>query len=101
MWEIFRYGSIPYYGMSNKEVIEKVVEEDYRLPSPENCPEEIYQWMLECWNKEPEERPSFKELYNRIERKWEETLPNQPSEEKSNLNVNAEYDPLSMPSYES
>jgi len=67
MWEIFSYGTIPYYGMSNSELVEKVVEGGgYRLPSPRNCPEEIYRWMLECWNEEPEKRPSFTELCNRI-----------------------------------
>jgi len=49
--------------MSNKEVIEKVLS-GYRLEKPENCPNEIYQIMMQCWNKNPQERPSFKEIYN-------------------------------------
>jgi len=65
--------------MSNVEVVTKVVEEAYRLPSPKKCPEEIYQWMLDCWNREPGQRPNFKELYNRIERKWENSFQTQPS----------------------
>jgi len=77
MWEIFSYGMIPYAGLSNVEVIEKVTIEGYRLPSPKNCPKEIYQWMLDCWNNEPEKRPSFGELYDLIERKWKYSIPNQ------------------------
>ena len=44
--------------MKNSQVIEKV-SNGYRLPSPENCPEEAYKLMLKCWNQEPAERPSF------------------------------------------
>jgi len=62
MWEIFSYGMIPYAGLSNERVIEKVTIEGYRLPSPANCPKEIYQWMLDCWNNEAEQRPSFQQL---------------------------------------
>ena len=55
--------------MSNAEVIEKVLG-GYRLPSPDNCPNEIYQCMIACWNEQAEQRPSFKQLYDEIERKW-------------------------------
>jgi len=78
MWEIFSYGMIPYYGMSNAEVVEKVITEGLRLPSPTNCPRDIYQWMLDCWNEESERRPNFKDLYDRIEKKWVELLQNYP-----------------------
>ena len=46
--------------MSNAEVFEKVVG-GYRMPSPDNCPKEIYEWMFACWKVEPEQRPSFKQ----------------------------------------
>ena len=103
MWEMFSYGmvktltqsssivvlywfdfrllmfciQIPYIGMPNAEVIEKVFG-GYRLPSPDNCPEEIYQCMIACWNEEAEQRPSFKQLYDEIERKWNEFKQSQP-----------------------
>jgi serine/threonine protein kinase len=86
MWEIFSYGMIPYYGLSNIEVIEKVTIEGYRLPSPANCPEEIYQWMLDCWNNEAVQRPSFQQLYERIEKKWVQAIQNQLGERIPNAN---------------
>jgi len=67
-------------------VIEKVTIEGYRLPSPANCPEEIYQWILDCWNNEAEQRPSFQQLYDRIEKKWEQAIQNQPEERIPNAN---------------
>jgi len=74
MWETFSYGMMPYYGISNMEVIEKITREEggHRLPCPKNCPKEIHQWMLDCWNQDPDSRPSFKELYDRIEKKCKE-----------------------------
>ena len=69
---------MPYFGISNAEVIEKVVG-GYRMSSPDDCPQKIYEWMLACWNVEAEQRPSFKQLYDEIEKIWLETRHNQPS----------------------
>jgi len=49
-------------------------EGGHRLPCPKNCPKEIYQWILDCWNQDSDNRPSFKELYDRIEKKWMEAV---------------------------
>jgi serine/threonine protein kinase len=59
LWELFSYGKIPYAGMSNLIVAEKVLN-GYRLTCPENCPEEIYNLMEQCWSVDPIDRPSFK-----------------------------------------
>nr|4CSV_A Chain A, SRC-ABL TYROSINE KINASE ANCESTOR [synthetic construct]4UEU_A Chain A, TYROSINE KINASE AS - A COMMON ANCESTOR OF SRC AND ABL [synthetic construct] len=66
LWEIFTYGQVPYPGMSGSEVIEQV-ERGYRMPRPQGCPEEIYELMLQCWNKSPEERPTFAETLHALE----------------------------------
>ena len=34
MWEIATFAKLPYGLLSNMEVCEKVVEEDYRMPQP-------------------------------------------------------------------
>ncbi|XP_063312078.1 tyrosine-protein kinase Lck [Pelobates fuscus] len=56
--EIVTYGRIPYPGMTNPEVIDRI-ERGYRMPQPDNCPKELYDWMLHCWKDRPEERPTF------------------------------------------
>ncbi|WAR28793.1 HTK16-like protein [Mya arenaria] len=38
------------------------IEEGKRLDKPEKCPVVAYQQMLQCWEKEPKKRPSFKML---------------------------------------
>jgi serine/threonine protein kinase len=65
LWELFSLGNIPYTGMTNKEVIQFVLS-DNRLEKPTKCPDEIYELMLKCWNKNPQERPTFQELYYQI-----------------------------------
>ncbi|XP_012610441.2 tyrosine-protein kinase HCK isoform X1 [Microcebus murinus] len=58
LMEIVTYGRIPYPGMTNPEVI-RALERGYRMPRPENCPEELYSIMTRCWKNRPEERPTF------------------------------------------
>ena len=71
MWEIFSYAMQPYFGFSNEEVVD-TVRRGRLLSCPDNCPSQIYSLMKECWNMEPEERPSFKKLYRRLS-EWGKT----------------------------
>lgn len=37
------------------------------MERPEKCPKGIYnEIMSDCWKLEPEERPTFEEVYNKI-----------------------------------
>ncbi|KAL4658580.1 ephrin type-A receptor 8 [Arapaima gigas] len=58
MWEVMSYGERPYWNLTNRDVI-KSVEEGYRLPSPMGCPGALYTLMLDCWQKDRNERPKF------------------------------------------
>ncbi|EDQ85922.1 uncharacterized protein MONBRDRAFT_38563 [Monosiga brevicollis MX1] len=48
------------------EVVEKVCDEDLRMWKPEGCPDAIYDLMMQCWEEEPDERPSFKALHESL-----------------------------------
>ncbi|KAJ8286360.1 hypothetical protein GJAV_G00037770 [Gymnothorax javanicus] len=61
MWEVMSFGERPYWEMSNQDVI-KAVEESYRLPGPMDCPAALYQLMMDCWQKERNNRPKFEEI---------------------------------------
>ena len=52
--------------MSASEVMKKV-RDGYRLEKPEHCKREIYNIMYYCWNKNPEDRPSFSSLVHEFE----------------------------------
>ena len=64
--ELVSYGRIPYPGMSNAEVLQQL-ERGYRMPCPPNTPESLYQIMLDCWKKNPVDRPTFEALLWRLE----------------------------------
>ncbi|XP_054026519.1 tyrosine-protein kinase Lck isoform X4 [Dryobates pubescens] len=64
--EIVTYGRIPYPGMTNPEVIQKL-ERGYRMPQPDNCPGELYELMRQCWKERPEERPTFEYMKSVLE----------------------------------
>ncbi|XP_056403389.1 tyrosine-protein kinase HCK [Hyla sarda] len=66
MTEIITYGRTPYPGMSNLEVI-TALERGYRMQCPGNCPKEFYDIMLQCWQQNPEQRPTFDYLQGILE----------------------------------
>ncbi|XP_018576399.1 tyrosine-protein kinase Fer isoform X2 [Anoplophora glabripennis] len=65
-WEIFSKGSTPYSGLSNSKAREKI-DSGYRMPAPENTPDEMYRLMLRCWEYKPENRPNFEQIYTVVE----------------------------------
>lgn len=64
--ELVTYGQIPYPGMTNSEVLAQL-ERGYRHPSPQNCPPEMYDVMLSCWKKVPQDRPTFDHLFHTMD----------------------------------
>ncbi|KAI4802026.1 hypothetical protein KUCAC02_019887 [Chaenocephalus aceratus] len=63
--EIVTYGRIPYPGMTNPEVI-RSLDQSYRMPCPDGCPEELYDVMTMCWGQRSEDRPTFEFLQNTL-----------------------------------
>ncbi|XP_068773418.1 ephrin type-A receptor 10 isoform X3 [Struthio camelus] len=63
MWEVMSYGERPYWDMSNQDVI-KAIEDGFRLPAPMNCQPSLHQLMLDCWQKDRNERPKFSHIHN-------------------------------------
>ena len=66
LYEIVTYGRFPYPGMSNAQVLENL-QQDYRMPCPMGCPDQLYEIMRECWREDPESRPTFETLQWRLE----------------------------------
>lgn len=44
------------------------VEEGYRLPAPMGCPTALHQLMLDCWQKEHNERPRFSQIVDMLDK---------------------------------
>uniref|UniRef100_A0A8C2ENX9 receptor protein-tyrosine kinase n=1 Tax=Cyprinus carpio TaxID=7962 RepID=A0A8C2ENX9_CYPCA len=67
MWEVMSYGERPYWDMSNQDVI-NAIEQDYRLPPPMDCPNALHQLMLDCWQKDRNNRPKFNQIVNTLDK---------------------------------
>lgn len=50
-------------GMVNREVLDQV-SRGYRMPKPVECPEQLYDIMRQCWDAQPEKRPTFDFLHS-------------------------------------
>lgn len=59
LWEMFSFGEDPWIGLNGSQILRKIDREGERLSFPEASPPDIYQLMLQCWDKTPTERPSF------------------------------------------
>nr|XP_061795667.1 tyrosine-protein kinase Lyn [Nerophis lumbriciformis] len=58
LYEVVTLGKIPYPGMTKAEVMSSV-QRGYRMQCPDNCPAELYNIMMSCWNSAPDDRPTF------------------------------------------
>lgn len=72
MYEIVTFGSDPYDGVTNREVVQMVCDQGMRLPcpttsAPRGCPKACHDIMVKCWDKQTEARPSFCELVKEFE----------------------------------
>lgn len=65
--ELFTKGQKPYPALSNAQTLKQVTEEGYRIPQPPGTPDAVYQMMRDCWQHEPEDRPTFESLMYQLE----------------------------------
>ncbi|OWK00637.1 FLT1 [Cervus elaphus hippelaphus] len=66
LWEIFSLGGSPYPGVQMDEDFCSRLKDGMRMRAPEYATPEIYQIMLDCWHKDPKERPRFVELVEKL-----------------------------------
>ncbi|XP_076251384.1 activated Cdc42 kinase isoform X1 [Rhynchophorus ferrugineus] len=62
VWEMFTFGEDPWMGLIGSEILTKIDKEGKRLAQPDACSPVIYSTLLQCWAKNPQERPTFSAL---------------------------------------
>ena len=65
LWEISTFGGFPYPSISNDDLLKRL-KTGYRMEKPENCSDEVYFIMLECWSEDSHSRPSFSTLKSKF-----------------------------------
>eukprot|EP00050_Salpingoeca_kvevrii_P014548 m.37374 g.37374 ORF g.37374 m.37374 type:complete len:456 (-) comp5831_c0_seq2:482-1849(-) len=71
LYELFSQAMIPYGNdtwIDDDMYVDTMVEvqEGTLLPQPEGCPDDIYDIMIDCWEVNPRERPTFARLHDRL-----------------------------------
>ncbi|XP_015769888.1 PREDICTED: fibroblast growth factor receptor 2-like isoform X8 [Acropora digitifera] len=65
LYEIFTIGGSPYPHMNGSKVV-NFLQEGHRMQKPEHVDNKLYQIMMNCWQSEPEIRPSFADLTQQL-----------------------------------
>ncbi|XP_076704616.1 leukocyte tyrosine kinase receptor isoform X2 [Callospermophilus lateralis] len=66
LWEIFSLGYMPYPGHTNQEVLDFIIAGS-RMDPPQGCPGPVYRIMTQCWQHQPELRPNFASILERLQ----------------------------------
>ncbi|CAG7725945.1 unnamed protein product [Allacma fusca] len=66
LWEIMTLGQQPYPARNNLEVLQ-YVRSGGRLHQPSHCPDRLSHLMLQCWEFNSDNRPSFKYCLTEME----------------------------------
>uniref|UniRef100_A0A914E192 Protein kinase domain-containing protein n=1 Tax=Acrobeloides nanus TaxID=290746 RepID=A0A914E192_9BILA len=60
-YEMFTFGKVPYEALNDDEILE-FLNQGKCLERPSNVNDQLYEVMMDCWNADPDSRPTFKAL---------------------------------------
>ena len=70
----FELKSIHLTGMENGVLLVTQIQNGYRMAKPEYAPNFIGEMMKSCWQKEPNDRPTFSQMADVIEKEIESVV---------------------------
>ncbi|KAF3856949.1 hypothetical protein F7725_017672 [Dissostichus mawsoni] len=68
MWEVMSYGERPYWDMTNQDVCHQRHRAGLPAAPPMDCPSALHQLMLDCWQKDRNNRPKFSQIVNNLDK---------------------------------
>ncbi|XP_065220155.1 fibroblast growth factor receptor 2-like [Planococcus citri] len=66
LWEIITLGDDPYPSIEDLAGLRNALKQNYRMEKPENASTNVYNLMMDCWSFEPEDRPNFSSIVERL-----------------------------------
>lgn len=66
LWELFSLSKTPYPGVQADESFARKLESGFRMSKPSFSTDDLYKVMKDCWLAEPELRPTFNELAEKM-----------------------------------
>nr|XP_022901749.1 tyrosine-protein kinase transmembrane receptor Ror-like [Onthophagus taurus] len=70
LWEIYSFGKQPYYGHTNEEVVNLILQGIMLIP-PEDIPQVICELMQMCWKTQAKDRIRFSDIYTKLEKAYD------------------------------
>ncbi|XP_041977248.1 non-receptor tyrosine-protein kinase TNK1 [Aricia agestis] len=67
LWEMYTFGEEPWMGLNGSEILRMIMREGQRLSWPSACPPDVYMLMMQCWDLNPKERPTFSGIQRYLE----------------------------------
>ncbi|CAJ0923976.1 unnamed protein product, partial [Mesorhabditis belari] len=84
LYELFTLGDRPYPGIPLEEIYMRVRNGE-RNKKPEFVHDDLYNFMLKCWNSKTKERPLFKDCVQKMREHLEMVLPGKAEEIEGKL----------------
>ncbi|KIH60787.1 SH2 domain protein [Ancylostoma duodenale] len=63
MWEVYSDGAEPYGGMTPSVAKNVILDNEFRMQIPKDCPEVIAKIMASCWETFPRKRPCMQAIH--------------------------------------
>ncbi len=67
MYEVWTLGMIPYHLIVDDKEVSRLVTQGERLSQPDNCPQQVYAIMQDCWKRAQKDRPSMPQLQTALQ----------------------------------
>lgn len=68
LWEIMTLGGTPYPSVPSIEKLFQLLREGHRMEKPPQCSLQLYMLMRDCWHFYPNQRPTFAELVDCLQK---------------------------------
>ena len=67
LYDAWTLGMIPYHLIADDNEVARVVLQGERLSRPDNCPQQLYANMQDCWKSSSKDRPNMPELQTALQ----------------------------------